>query len=246
VLEITSEGDFRVRPDFSFRPGDTPGDLVRFRVDPPGFFIEIYQVNLGLYLPEGIIDLSGETSPSAALAAGFGDDFQGLYLKELSLFFPRNTPLVGKILRSIGLREALIGNAYAGEAILELGPELANTPPVPTFLQVLGNETRKLTFDADTNTVRTVIVAEAFARVIAVADVNTPWRERRSQARWIAPDGETYVGARTPPFQVRPGDAILHDYIAAEGFEPPPARTIKVDGGGLGRGGRPHPTAARQ
>jgi hypothetical protein len=230
VLEITSEGDFRVRPDFSFRPGDTPGDLVRFRVDPPGFFIEIYQVNLGLYLPEGIIDLSGETSPSAALAAGFGDDFQGLYLKELSLFFPRNTPLVGKILRSIGLRETLIGNAYAGEAILELGPELANTPPVPTFLQVLGNETRKLTFDADTNTVRTVIVAEAFARVIAVADVNTPWRERRSQARWIAPDGETYVGARTPPFQVRPGDAILHDYIAAEGFEPPPARTIKVDG----------------
>jgi len=38
------------------------------------------------------------------------------------------------------------------------------------------------------------------------------------------------VGARTPPFQVRPGDAILHDYIAAEGFEPPPTRTIKVDG----------------
>jgi hypothetical protein len=226
VLEITSDGDFRVRPDFSLHPGDTSGDLVRFRVDPPGFFIR----GLGLYLPEGVIDLSGETSPSAALVAGFGDDFQGLYLKELSLFFPRNTPGVGKLLRSLGLREALIGNAYAGEAFLELGPELANTPPVPTFLQVLGNETRQLAFDKDTNKLTTVTVAEAFARVIAVADVNTPWRERRSQARWLAPDGETYLGARTPPFQVRPGDAILHDYVAAEGFEPPPSRTIKVDG----------------
>ena len=114
--------------------------------------------------------------------------------------------------------------------MLEFGPDLATAPPVPTFLQVLGNETRPLTFDPDTDTVETVIVAEAFARLIAVADVNTPWRERRSQARWVAPDGETYTGARTPPLQVRPGDTILYDYVAAEGFEPPPSRTIKVSG----------------
>ena len=227
VLEITSDGDFRVRPDFSFRPGDASGDLVRFRVDPPGFFLG---ADLGAYLPEGVIDLTGETSPSAALAAGFGDDFQGLYLKEVSLFFPRDTPLVGSFLRSAGLRETLIGNAFAGEAVLEFGPDLFNTPPVPTFLQVIGNENRPLPFNAGNDTLELIIVPEAFARVIAVADVNTPWREHRSRARWIAPDGEVHTGARTPPIQVRPGDTILYDYSAAEGFEPPPTRTIKVKG----------------
>ena len=227
VLEITSDGDFRVRPDFSFRPGDASGDLVRFRVDPPGFFLP---GDLGAYLPEGVIDLTGETSPSAALAAGFGDDFEGLYLKELSLFFPRDTPLVGSFLRSAGLREALLGNAFAGEALMEFGPDLLNTPPVPTFFQIIGNEKRPLTFNSDENTIELIFVPEAFARVIAVADVNTPWREHRSRARWIAPDAELYTGARTPPIQVHPGDTILYDYTAAEGFEPPRTRTIKVKG----------------
>ena len=216
--------------------------MVRFRVEPPGFFLD----DLGAYLPEGVIDLSGETSPSAALAAGFGDDFKGVYLKEVSLFFPRDTPLVGSFLRSVGLRETLIGNAYAGEAVLELGPDLATTLPVPSFLQVLGNETRALTFDPDTSTVETVIVAESFARVIAVADVNTPWREQRGQARWVAPDGETYTGARTPPLQVRPGDTILYDYVAAEGFEPPPTPHHPRQRGGLTGRGRPPAGAARR
>ena len=70
---------------------------------------------------------------------------------------------MGSFLRSVGLRETLIGNAYAGEAVLEFGPDLATAPPVPSFLQVLGNETRALTFDPDTSTVETVTVAESFA-----------------------------------------------------------------------------------
>ena len=66
--------------------------------------------------------------------------------------------------------------------------------------------------------------------MIAVADVNTPWRERRGQARWVAPNGETYT-ARAPAAAGPPGDTILYDYLAAGGFEPPPSsRTIHVSG----------------
>ena len=227
VLEITSDGQMRVRTDFSLSPTAESDELVRFRVSPSSFF---FDRDFGANVGEILFDFSATDSPPAARAAGLGDDFQGIYVEEMSLFFSRDTPYVGAFLRSASFREALIGNSFAGQAVLEFGPDLVNAPPVPTFFQVIGNDRRELAFDNDDSSVELISVAEATAPVIAVADVNTPWRERRKLARWTMPDGNDYHGPRTAPVEVHPGDVILYGYAAEEGFEPPAGRTIAVKG----------------
>lgn len=226
VLEINSKGQFQVRASFTFDLDTEAGFQLRFHVQPPQFyFFEEFGARIG----EVILDFSKTTSPPVARAAGFGDDWTGAYLQEVTLFFPRNTPFIVPKLAS--LRNALIGDSFAGEAVLEFAAEAEN-PPSPTIYQVVGSRLEALSING--NSVSFTQVPETHARIVAVADINPPWGDRRSHARWVGPDGQTYTGARTPPIAVAPGDTLEYSYAVPEGeaqtFPLPPTRTLRFTG----------------
>jgi hypothetical protein len=241
VLEISSDGDVLIRPNLSMSPDPYQGALIRFRVDPAQFFV--YEETVGIRTGQVILDLSELVSPSVVERAGFGPAFRGVYLEELGVYFPPDTPFI--VPKSITLRDALIGTGFAGEGVIELG---ANTepPPRPTFIDHEGNEAAI----GANNMVLLPLhvlggVIDSRLRVVAVADATEPWGARRDQARWTMPDGSTERASRTTLLEVRPGDTLEYTYEppSSEGtYEAPARQTFMFDVAG---GIYPRGTTAR-
>jgi hypothetical protein len=228
VVEISSLGDVLVRPDFTLSPNPYTGAQVKFRFDPEAFFVVDDAV--GIRSGDVILDLSELVSPSVAERAGFGPAFKGVYLAELGVYFPPDTPFV--VPKSIVLRDALIGTGFAGEGIVEFAAQ-RDAPPIPTFVD---REGTTITIGANNTvglpTVATDGVLSSTLFVIAVADAREPWAARQGDARWVLPDGSRLENSRTEVLAVRPGDMLEYYYdppITGPTYEAPERQTFTFD-----------------
>lgn len=100
-------------------PAAPNGLVVRMTANPPHFLFGSSQV--GLTIDRLVLDLSDVYTPPEIAARNHGEGWRGLYLREATFFFPRDTPVVGAL--SIGVRELIMGDPLGlqGEAVIEMG-----------------------------------------------------------------------------------------------------------------------------
>lgn len=115
-----------------FNPAAPAGAVAELSFDPPTFLVGTS--GFGATIDRVVADLSPTYTPADIIARGQDAAWQGISLREGTLYFPRNAPVVGDL--SIGLHDLLVGqppgdNGLQGEVVVELG----RTPVSPAVVE---------------------------------------------------------------------------------------------------------------
>ncbi|HEY5923702.1 MAG TPA: hypothetical protein VIV11_18600, partial [Kofleriaceae bacterium] len=113
-----------------FDPDAPTGPVFRLSFDPPHFFFGKTS-RLGMTVQDVLIDHSEQYTPAEIIARGHDDPWMGLSIRQATMYFPKQTPLLGDF--TVGVRDVLIGSPLGiqGELDIEFGhdpqaPNLAN------------------------------------------------------------------------------------------------------------------------
>ncbi len=202
VLRIQGgAGGTRVRlvadPD-PFVPDAPIGAVLETGFSPPHLLL--HDSGFGLTVDRVVLDLTDAFTPPDIAARGHAADFEGMTIREATLYFPRNIPFVGDI--NAGVRDLLVGwaprQAFQGTARLELGVPLGSAQTLH-FFQEVGGTVHALGGPTEVGRALRVTVhqdsgdsARIFAR-LATPGV---------RAEFVLPDGETVAGNDSGWFEV--------------------------------------------
>ena len=112
-------------------PNATTGTVTELAFDPPTFLVG--ESGFGATVDRVVVDVSPAFTPADIVARGQDATWQGISLREGTLYLPRNAPIVGDL--SIGLHDLLVGvppgdNGVQGELSIEFG----RTPVSPAVV----------------------------------------------------------------------------------------------------------------
>jgi hypothetical protein len=194
------------------------GTVLETGFSPPHLLL--HDSGLGLTVNRVILDLTPHFTPPDIEARGHGPDFEGMTVREATVYLPRNLPFVGDV--NFGVRDLLVGweptPALQGEARIELGLPLESATGIDFFQEVEG-EVVPLGGASGSGAELTVTVhpdtgprARLFGRM-ATTGVTADWR---------LPDGGTQVAGDSGWFEVSmapgaPSLRVVERRTAADG-----------------------------
>jgi hypothetical protein len=164
----------------------------------------LHDSGMGLTVDRVVLDLTDAFTPEDIVARGHGADFEGMTIREATVYLPRNIPFVGDV--NFGVRDVLVGwaptLALQGEGRLELGVPLESAAGLVFFQEIgqeiggsvvpLGGPTGgglELTVTVHADTGPTARIYAEFATPGVVGD-------------WRLPDGSSRTGGDSGWFEV--------------------------------------------
>lgn len=222
-IHIDSTGA-RVRfidwPD-PFDPDAPTGPVFRLSFDPPHFFFG-KRSQLGMTVQDVVIDHSKQFTPAEIIARGHDDPWTGISIRQATMYFPRETPLLGDF--TVGVRDVLLGSPLGiqGELDVEWGEDpLLDATLVEFFEVIIGpdGQARDFAMPIDNGVrVREVKFSE-FSGGQARVRCRVPTLPPDRLCEWYIPGVvEPITTAGTPYFTVKEEDVVaLHFTILRDG-----------------------------
>jgi len=189
-------------------PGAPTGAVFTIGFDPPHFFLG--GSDFGMTVDRLTYDDSEVFTPPEIIARGQAPSWRGISIKEATVYFPRNAPVVGDV--SAGVRDVLLGTPLGlqGEIRIEFGKTPVD-PATVSFFQMLSSGESPLGGASGTGRSRTVQIAAG----ISTAQVRAQG-SGGSTARWRLPDGRVMVAQGTPYFTISPGDTLTAEALETD------------------------------
>ena len=192
-----------VSPADPIDPDAPAGAVYELAFDPPHFFIGSSE--FGLTVDKLLYDDSQVSTPADIAARGHGADWQGISIRESTVYMPRNAPIIGDL--SVSVRDLLLGNPLGlqGEIQIEFGVSKVS-PAAMVFTQtdVNGGEVNLQAQDLSGKGKVTYTKLEN----TDVGRVKCSGVDQTAQFLFTLPDGSTVRGTSTGYFEVRQGDKL--------------------------------------
>lgn len=179
-------------------PSTPIGTVIETGFSPPHLLL--HDSGMGLTVDRVTLDLTDAFTPEDIVARGHGADFEGMTIREATVYLPRNIPFVGDV--NFGVRDVLVGwaptPALQGTGRLELGVPLESATGVAFFEEIDGQVIAlgapagsglELTVTVHADTGPTARLFAEFATPGVVAD-------------WRLPDGSSVQGGDSGWFEV--------------------------------------------
>ena len=168
-----------------FDPQAPEAAVTELSFDPPTFLVGTS--GFGAAIDRLIVDTSATATPAIIQARDHDATWQGISLRQGTLYFPRNAPIVGDL--SMGVHDLLVGmppsNAgLQGDAVVELGRTGVN-PATVTFV------------DRDGGLDPPEVNAAGYMLVRLRAATEEVKATALASGNWTLPDGTTVKGATT-------------------------------------------------
>lgn len=203
-------------------PSEPVGTVVELQAQPRHMLF--HSSGLGMTLDTITLDQSDTYTPPDIVARGHDASWQGLSLKEATLFLPRGLPIFGDI--SLGVKDVLIGlgssSGLQGEAHLEFGRPSVNISNLLVYQELNGAQ-QQLAGSAVTGSGRAYTVALDNSTG-PVARVRVRYNTS-SSLRWKLPGSADWLtGNDTGWFTVNVGsntDVLIYREIGADDAEGP-------------------------
>lgn len=203
-------------------PSEPVGTIVELQASPRHMLF--HSSGLGMTLDTITLDQSGTYTPPDIVARGHDASWQGLSLKEATLFLPRGLPIFGDI--SLGVKDVLIGTGSSsglqGEAHLEFGRPSVDISNLLVYQELNGTQ-QQLAGSAVTGSGRAYTVA-LDNTTGAVARVRVRYNTSAS-LRWRLPGSTDWLtGNDTGWFTVNVGsstDVLTYREIGEDDAEGP-------------------------
>lgn len=180
-------------------PTDTIGTVLEFNLSPKHMLL--HSSGLGMTIDRVVWDQSTVYTPAEIEARSHGPDWQGLAIKEASLYLPRNLPVFGDV--TLGISDVLIGlnpSGFQGEASIEIGQQ--PLPGTVAFYQDTSTGVKACTYTG-AGRVYQVQLAESSVGIARVHAVINPGPNKA--VNWKLPGQRTWIGGnQTPWFTVTP------------------------------------------
>lgn len=206
VLRICSTAPFVrfVQAPDPLDPEAPAGAVVQLAFDPPHFFLG--GSKFGMTVDRLAYDGSAEFTPAAAAERGQGADWQGLLIREATVYLPPGAPVVGDL--SAGVRDLILGSPMGlqGELQVEFGMNAAGIGQV----QLLQSE-------VNGGEIALPVATMAYQERLVTTTRITGQERARVQARagngqavyqFTLPDGQVLRGPESPWFEVADGDTL--------------------------------------
>ena len=224
TVRIYGSGVLRLRPDPSgslvarlidapdaLDPAALTGAVYSLGFDPPHFFIG--DSSIGLTVDQLTYDDSVDYTPEAIVARGQAATWQGIAIREATVYLPRNCPYLGDV--SVGVKDVLLGSptGLQGEIQIELGRSPVSPDTLTVEQQIINaddeTETVSLALNGGGERSRTVqlhpsteVTAQVRARFTDSAATGT--------ADWVLPDSTELRGSATPFFTTRSNQTLRY------------------------------------
>ena len=249
ILRITLGGTGGVAlvdwPD-PLNPNATTGAVTELSFDPPTFLVG--SSGFGATVDRVVVDVSPAFTPADITARGQDATWQGISLREGTLYLPRNAPIVGDL--SIGLHDLLVGvppgdNGVQGELSIEFG----RTPVSPAVVAFTDHD-GALETEINAAGYTLVRLREATSEITATLPAAAAGLPADPTASWTLPDGtrrddvaSTGLFVATAGESMRaaftelvgdrrvPGDELTFVFTLAATVATDPLPTIDVDTG---------------
>jgi hypothetical protein len=232
-VKLVGSGTLRIRIDGTgarvrfidwpdpFDPDAPTGPVFRLSFDPPHFFFG-KRSQLGMTVQDVVIDHSEQFTPAEIIARGHDDPWTGISIRQATMYFPRETPLLGDF--TVGVRDVLLGSPLGiqGELEVEWGEDpLLDATLVEFFEVIIGpdGQARDFAMPIDSGVrVREVNFSE-FSGGQARVRCRVPTLPPDRLCEWYIPGVvEPITTAGTPYFTVREEDVVaLHFTILRDG-----------------------------
>ncbi len=199
-----------------FDPDAPTGPVFRLSFDPPHFFFG-KKSQLGMTVQDVVIDHSEQFTPADIIARGHDDPWTGISIRQATMYFPRETPLLGDF--TVGVRDVLLGSPLGiqGEVNVEWGEDpLLDTTLVEFFMQK---------FDANGRSIDVAMPIDNGVRVrqvnfeennggIARVRARVPALPPDRTCEWYIPGVvEPITTAGTPYFNVKEEDVVALHFL---------------------------------
>lgn len=188
-------------------PTAPSGTVIETGFAPPHLLL--HESGFGLTVDRVVLDLTTAFTPADILARGHGADFEGISIRQATLFLPRNIPFIGDV--NLGVRDLLVGwtptTSLQGEAHLEFGVPL-NGALTLRFYQEIDGRVVELGGPTGAGRSHTVTVhQETGPTARLIARFPTP----STDASFFRPDGQLALGFESGWFDVpmTPGGPTL-------------------------------------
>ncbi len=122
-----------------FVPDAPSGMVIETGFSPPHLLL--HESGFGLTVDQVILDLTDAFTPADITAREHGPDFEGISVRQFTLFLPRNIPFIGDV--SFGVRDLLVGwkpaASLQGEGQLEFGVPLSGALTLRFYQEIEGH-----------------------------------------------------------------------------------------------------------
>lgn len=180
-------------------PTDTIGTVLEFNLSPRHMLL--HSSGLGMTIDRVVWDQSTVYTPAEIEARSHGPDWQGLAIKEASLYLPRDLPVFGDV--TLGISDVLIGlnpSGFQGEASIEIGQQ--PLPGTVAFYQDTSTGVKACPYTG-AGRVYKVQLAESSVGIARIHAVINPGPNKA--VSWKLPGQRTWIGGnQTPWFTVTP------------------------------------------
>jgi hypothetical protein len=208
-------------------PTAPSGTVIETGFSPPHLLL--HESGFGLTVDKVVLDLTESFTPADIMAREHGADFEGISIRQATLFLPRNIPFIGDV--NIGVRDLLVGwkptTSLQGEAHLEFGVPL-NGALTLRFYQEIDGRVVELGGPAGAGRSHTVTVhAETGPTARIIARFPTP----STDASFFRPDGEIALGYESGWFDVpmTAGGPTLYVYQRQPADTNDPPRMVSTE-----------------
>ncbi len=187
-------------------PDAPAGKLFEVHFDPPHFFFGPSEV--GMTVDRLLIDHSTSFTPDEVAARGHGADWQGIAIREATVYMPRHAPLIGD--SSAGVRDVLLGwpMGLQGELQVEFGVSKSSPAAMRFFQNDINGDDAQLTADKVVDKSGQKLVTYVKLQEADHGHVKASGPDETTNYLFTLPDGSLVRGPSSGYFDVRTGSTL--------------------------------------